>query len=144
MLAGALAFGYSAWQYDVLINGNPWLWLALLLVLFLGYIGTPILAIGLFIWSFLQQRILRVAIWSGLLICATLFIPLPSKCTSFPFDDVVTCMHASPYQLEYWVRLQAWVFNDDNSIHWNNRGLHLADEAYGDVFREIQKTISRL
>lgn len=142
---GLFSFALLFWQHSVLSGESPSLYLIFLGVLFLGYVGVPILLVGVFLWSFQKGKIVKILVWSGLLVILATFIPLPSVCPVSD-SDVVICEAVYPHQAQYWnlARNSVTDNNANRDVYWRSIGMFLfIQEGYGDVWREIKETTKR-
>lgn len=143
---GLFSFLFLLWQHSVLSDKSPLLYLILLGVLFLGYVGVPLLLLGVFLWSFQTGRSVQILVWSVLAVILATFVPLPSVCPVSD-SDVVICEAYYPYQARYWnlARNSVTDNNASRDVYWRSMGMFLfIQEGYGDVWKEIKVTKERI
>ena len=136
---GALAFGLLASHYQEVGLRT---YLALLYVVFVGYVSLPIVVVGIFLWLYAKSSKLKILAFLIPVLLIAFFMPFPSKCT-IRGGDVELCKAIFPYRWEYWQ--YSWrSLNDINfrkEAKWASWGKVLYfQEGCGDVLSAIRRT----
>lgn len=149
-ILGLFSFALLFWQHTALSTQNPLLYLIFLWIIFLGYVGVPVLLLGAFIWSaFETERSAQIFIWGLVAMVLATFIPIPHEVT---YGNPISGRSIFPYELKYWKYASDFVVNHNYTrdpgssiiyLEWTRDADFFLKEGYGDVWKEIKETTKR-